>query len=74
MADSNTTDDEPEDCKTVYHPHLEYLELVEFSGRPTHRPRRVSSTVQCKNCGSENLWSDVTAYGCSDCGWARYHG
>lgn len=31
-------------------------------------------TGRCSRCGSENLWDDVSAYGCNDCGWCNITG
>lgn len=31
-------------------------------------------TGRCYECGSRNLWDDMTAYGCKDCKWVRFTG
>ena len=31
-------------------------------------------TGKCYECGSEDLWDDMTAYGCNDCNWIRFTG
>lgn len=64
-----------------------YLEPT--GGRNTHVPEKPSQemrknnpqnkpvgdfTGRCHQCGSTNLWDDMTAYGCNGCGMIRFTG
>lgn len=31
-------------------------------------------TGRCLKCGSNDLWDDMTAYGCNQCKWIRFTG
>ncbi len=44
-----------------------YPNLPRSVTNPQNKPTG-AYTGRCKRCGSDNLWDDVTAYGCNNCG------